>query len=116
MSRVVSLAGSRGRWRLLHASRLTQVEFRVHHTIAHPPLDSLFSLTMEPRLVAVNCGHDLLQPRFDFPRERRPSAARWWHNFLPLYGRHMGMGRALFRCRLSIAKAQKWFSELGLRG
>ena len=56
-----------------------------------------------PRFVAVNSGHDCLQRRFSFSRERTAGIA-WCRvtSELPNYG----IGRAFFRLPLSIAKAQ----------
>src|SRR6476659_9869100 len=57
-SRVVSLAGL-GCRRLRTSSRLPHAELGVHHAVAD---------AVEPRLVAVNSGHNLLQPRFNLSK------------------------------------------------
>src|SRR5580765_438204 len=66
-SRVVSLAGL-GCRRLRTSSRLPHAELGVHHAVADAPLNLLLAHTVEPRLVAVNSGHNLLQPRYNLSK------------------------------------------------
>jgi hypothetical protein len=67
MRRVAGFASGAGLARLRHGRGSTgSADLGVHHSIAHPALDSLFPHPVEPCFVAVNTGQDVLLQSLSF--------------------------------------------------